>query len=224
MARPKAIVSWSSGKDSAYALWQARRAGELEIVAILTTLTAAFERISMHGVRETLLDRQATELGLPCRKVYIPSPCSNEQYEDAMGRAVAEIKAQGIAHCVFGDLFLEDVRAYREAKLSALGMHAVFPLWGRDTRELAREMVTEGLEAVTTCIDPRKLDASFAGRTFDAKFLDDLPTSVDPCGENGEFHSFVTRGPMFARSIPVRGGDVVERDGFVFADVLPLES
>jgi uncharacterized protein (TIGR00290 family) len=223
MARPKAIVSWSSGKDSAYALWQAQRAGELEIVGILTTLSAAFERVSMHGVRETLLDRQAAELGLPCRKVYIPTPCSNEQYEAAMGSALGTIKAEGVAHFVFGDLFLEDIRAYREAKLSPLGMHAVFPLWGRDTRELARAMVADGVEAVTTCVDPRKLERAFAGRTFDAQFLDELPAGVDPCGENGEFHTFVTRGPMFARSIAVRRGEVVERDGFVFADVSAVD-
>jgi uncharacterized protein (TIGR00290 family) len=221
MSRPKALVSWSSGKDSAYALWEAQRAGELDIVGILTTVTAAFERVSMHGVRELLLDRQAAELGLPCRKLHIPSPCSNEAYEAIMGRAVEAAKAEGITHFVFGDLFLADIRAYREEKLAAAGVHAVFPLWGRDTHALARDMVAGGFRARTTCIDPRKLAASFAGRQFDAAFLSELPPGVDPCGENGEFHTFVTAGPMFAREIAVERGETVERDGFVFADLVP---
>jgi uncharacterized protein (TIGR00290 family) len=222
MAKPKALVSWSSGKDSAYALWEARRAGDLDIVGLLTTVTAAFERVSMHGVRELLLDRQAAELGLPCEKLQIPSPCPNEVYEAVMGRALADAKARGITHFVFGDLFLADIRAYREQKLEAVGLHAVFPLWGRDTRELARDMLARGLRARTTCVDPRKLAPSFAGREFDAAFLSDLPLGVDPCGENGEFHTFVTGGPLFAHDIAVRRGDVVERDGFVFADCLPV--
>ena len=221
MTRPKALVSWSSGKDSAYALWEARRAGELDIVGVLTTVTAAFERVSMHGVRELLLDRQAAELGLSCRKIRIPSPCPNEVYEALMGRALAEAKAEGITHFVFGDLFLEDIRAYREAKLEAVGVRAVFPLWGRDTRALSLAMLEHGFRARTTCIDPQQLAPSFAGREFDARFLSELPPSVDPCGENGEFHTFVTAGPMFAHEIAVRPGEVVERDGFVFADLVP---
>lgn len=221
MTRPKALVSWSSGKDSAYALWEARRAGQLEIAGILTTVTAAFERVSMHGVRDALLDRQANELGLPCHKVHIPSPCPNEVYEALMGRALAEAKASGVTHFVFGDLFLEDIRAYREAKLEAVGVRAVFPLWGRDTRALAHDMIEQGFRARTTCIDPRKLAASFAGRQFDARFLSELPPEVDPCGENGEFHTFVTGGPMFSREIAVERGEIVERDGFVFADLVP---
>ena len=219
MTRPKALVSWSSGKDSAYALWETRRRGELEIAGILTTVTAAYERVSMHGVRESLLDRQAAELGLPCFKVRIPAPCPNEVYEAEMARALGAARADGISEFVFGDLFLEDIRAYREAKLGAVGMRAVFPLWGRDTHVLARDMLDSGLRAVTTCIDPRKLPASFAGRSFDAEFLSDLPPAVDPCGENGEFHTFVRGGPMFAKPIDVRLGPVVERDGFVFADL-----
>jgi len=221
-ARPKAIVSFSSGKDSAYALHLARRAGELDIVGILTTVTAAFDRVAMHGVREMLLERQAAELGLPCYKVPIPSPCPNDVYEAAMERAVLQAKSEGVSHFVFGDLFLEDIRKYREERLAPAGIAAVFPLWQRDTRVLAEEMVTAGLRAVVTCVDPRKLARSFAGRVFDARFLADLPAGVDPCGENGEFHTFVTDGPMFRRPIAVRAGEVVERDGFVFADVLPL--
>lgn len=224
MTRPKALVSWSSGKDSAYALWQVLRAGDLEVVGVLTTITAEFERVSMHGVREALLDRQVAELGLSCRKVLIPSPCSNEEYEAAMGGAVKEAKARGVTHFVFGDLFLEDIRAYREAKLGPLGMQAVFPLWGRETQSLARDMFADGLRATTTCVDPRKLAPSFAGRSFDAEFLRELPEGVDACGEHGEFHTVVTGGPMFRNPIDVRVGDVVERDGFVFADVLPVDN
>jgi uncharacterized protein (TIGR00290 family) len=219
VAKPKVLVSWSSGKDSAYALWETRRRGDVEIAGILTTVSAAFDRVSMHGVRETLLDRQAAELGLPCWKVRIPAPCPNEVYEAAMAEAVAAAKAEGVSEFVFGDLFLEDIRAYREAKLRAAGVSGSFPLWGRDTGELARAMLEQGVQAVTTCIDPRKLPASFAGRAFDARFLAELPPGVDPCGEHGEFHTFVSGGPMFARRIEVRVGEVVERDGFVFADL-----
>ena len=217
-------MSWSSGKDSAFALCEARRAGEVDIVGVVTTVTTSFGRVSMHGVRETLLDRQAFELGLPCRKVGIPSPCPNEVYEREMMQLMTAAKLEGVSHIIFGDLFLEDIRADREAKLSMVGMTPLFPLWGRETRALADDMLASGLSAITTCIDPRKLDASFAGRTFDAGFLRDLPQGVDPCGENGEFHTFVTRGPMFANPIAVTLGEVVERDGFVFADVLPPSS
>lgn len=221
MARPKAVVSWSSGKDSAYALAAARQAGELDVVGLLTTLTAPFERVSMHGVREALLDRQAAALGLPCVKVRIPSPCPNEVYEAAMGQAVAELARQGVSRCIFGDLFLEDIRAYREAKLRPAGIQAVFPLWARETRALAEAMLADGVEAILTCVDSRRLDRSFAGRRFDRRLLEQLPPGVDPCGENGEFHSFVTAAPGFSERIEVKSGEVVERDGFVFADVLP---
>lgn len=220
--KPKALVSWSSGKDSAYALHEARRAGAFEIVGILTTVTADFERVSMHGVREALLERQAAELGLPCHKVHIPSPCPNEVYEAKLGAAVARAKADGVTHFIFGDLFLEDIRRYRLERLEPAGMAAEFPLWQRDTRALAEEMLVSGVRAVVTCVDPKKLDKSWAGRRFDRQFLADLPPGVDPCGENGEFHTFVTDGPMFERPIAVRVGEVVERDGFVFADVLPV--
>jgi uncharacterized protein (TIGR00290 family) len=221
-SKPKAVVSWSSGKDSAYALHEARRTGAFDIVGILTTVTAAFERVSMHGVRETLLERQAAELGLPCHKVRIPSPCPNEVYELKLGEAVWRAKAEGVSHFIFGDLYLEDIRRYRVERLERVGIAAEFPLWQRDTRALAEEMLAAGMRAVITCVDPRKLDKSWAGRAFDARFLADLPAGVDPCGENGEFHTFVTDGPLFGRPIAVRAGDIVERDGFVFADVLPV--
>jgi uncharacterized protein (TIGR00290 family) len=219
--RKRALVAWSSGKDSAYALHLARRDPALEIVGLLTTVTDAYERVAMHGVREALLDAQAVAVGLALVKVRIPSPCPNEVYERAMGAAMAEALAQGIDHVVFGDLFLADIRAYREAQLARIGMTPLFPLWRRDTAALAREMIGAGLSAVLTCVDPKQLDPSFAGRRFDGALLDALPATVDPCGENGEFHTLVTAGPMFARPIKVAPGAVVERGGFVFADVLP---
>jgi uncharacterized protein (TIGR00290 family) len=222
--RPKAIMSWSSGKDSAFALHEARRSGELEVVGLLTTVTASFGRVSMHGVREALLDRQAESLGLPCWKVPIPSPCPNEVYEAEMARVLAEVAGLGVDRVVFGDLFLEDLRRYRETKLAEIGMSAVFPLWMRDTAALAREMIASGLHATLTCIDPEKLDRSFAGRAFDAELLAALPSRVDPCGENGEFHTFASAGPMFATPIDVEVGEVVERGGFVFADLLEASS
>jgi uncharacterized protein (TIGR00290 family) len=221
MATSKAFVSWSSGKDSAFALYKAQQSGETEIVGLLTTVSEAYNRVAMHGVRDELLDRQVAALRLPLIKVSIPSPCPNEIYEARMEVACAEIKAQGIHQIVFGDLFLEDLRAYRIEKLAAAGMRAVFPLWKHDTAALAREMIASGLVAHITCIDPRRLDRRFAGRQFDGEFLYDLPHDVDPCGENGEFHTVVSGGPMFADSIPVSVGETVERDGFVFADVIP---
>ncbi len=219
--RPKAYISWSSGKDSAYALHVARQQGEVEIVGMLTTLSETYKRVSMHGVREALLDAQAQAAGLPVVKVHIPAPCPNEIYEAKMAAAMDEAKAQGITHMVFGDLFLEDIRDYRLAKLSPIGVECVFPLWLRDTAELANEMVSAGLRATITTVDPKKLDRSFAGRTFDETLLGDLPDGVDPCGENGEFHTVATHGPMFSTGIGTVAGEVVERDGFIFADVLP---
>ncbi|HEY1547509.1 MAG TPA: hypothetical protein VGG28_06805 [Kofleriaceae bacterium] len=216
----RAIVSWSSGKDSAFALHAARRAGELDVVGLVTTITDPFDRVSMHGVREALLDRQADALGLPCAKVRIPTPCSNADYERLMTARLLAARDAGVTHVIFGDLFLADVRAYREAMLRPLGLVPVFPLWLRNTRELAVAMLDLGISARLTCIDPKRLSPSFAGRTFDAALLADLPADVDPCGEHGEFHTFVTHGPMFARAIDVSVGEVVERDGFVFADVL----
>jgi uncharacterized protein (TIGR00290 family) len=220
-SRPKALLSWSSGKDSAFALHETRLAGTLEVVGLLTTVTTAFGRVAMHGVREELLRRQIAETGLPCCIAGIPSPCTNEVYEQELTRVLLDAKTTGVTHVVFGDLFLEDIRAYRVAMLSKLGLTAVFPLWQRDTRDLARDMIAAGLRATITCVDPRQLDRSFAGRDFDEQLLADLPVSVDPCGERGEFHTFVTAGPMLTHGVAVVRGQVVERDGFVFADLLP---
>ena len=220
-ARRKVLVSWSTGKDSAFALHAARQDPALEVVGLLSVVTAEFERVSMHGVRRTLLARQAESLGLPCTEVAIPAPCPNEVYERAMAGAMAQAKRDGVEAVVFGDLFLEDVRRYREDKLAPTGLEPLVPLWGRDTRELARTMVASGLRAILTCVDPRQLDRSFAGRTFDAAFLAELPPTVDPCGEKGEFHTFACAGPMFRAPIAVRPGEVALRDGFVFADLLP---
>ena len=216
-------MSWSSGKDSAFALHEARAAEAFEVVGLLTTVSTAFHRVAMHGVRNELLLRQIAETGLPCRTVGIPSPCSNDVYEQAMAAALLDAAAEGVTHVIFGDLFLEDIRAYRVAMLSKLGLAAVFPLWQRDTRSLARDMIAAGLRATITCLDPRQLDRSFAGREFDAQLLAELPDGVDPCGERGEFHTFVTAGPMLAHGIAVVRGEVVERDGFVFADLIPAD-
>jgi len=220
-SRPKIIVSWSTGKDSAFALHEIRSANAYEVVGALTTVTAAFGRVSMHGVREELLDAQIASLGLPCRKIYIPSPCPNSVYEREMASALTEAKRNGVTHVLFGDLFLQDIRAYRERQLAGLGLQGVFPLWMRDTAQLARQMLDAGVQATLTCVDLRKLDSSFAGRSFDADLLRCLPAGIDPCGENGEFHTFVSAGPMFRAPIPVTVGEIVQRDGFAFADLLP---
>jgi uncharacterized protein (TIGR00290 family) len=222
--KAKAWLAWSSGKDSAWALHTVRQSANFDVVALLTTLNQTYSRVAMHAVRESLLEMQADAAGLPLIKAPIPSPCSNEIYEQAMGEAMARAKSEGVQHVVFGDLFLEDVRAYREKQLARCDMTPVFPLWGRDTRQLADEMIAQELSAYLTCVDPRKLDRSFAGRKFDAQLLSALPAGVDPCGENGEFHSFVNSGPMFDRTIPVTVGEIVEREGFVFADFLPQAS
>lgn len=219
--RPKAVIAWSTGKDSAWALHEVRKAGDVEIVGLLTTITDTFKRVSMHSVRESVLDMQAAALGLPCLKVRIPSPCPNEVYEARMVEAIRDLVARGVTEMVFGDLFLEDVRAYRLRQLQGTSIRPRFPVWGRNTRELAHDMIGAGVGAILTCIDPKKLDRSFAGRRFDATLLADLPDGVDPCGENGEFHSVVTAGPLFKEPLQVERGEIVERDGFVFADVFP---
>jgi len=219
MTRPKALLSWSSGKDSAWALHRLREAGEVELVGLVTTINRAAGRVAMHAVREGLLERQARATGLPLWRVPIPSPCSNAQYEAAMAGVVARAVAAGIERMAFGDLFLADIRAYRERQLAGTGLAPSFPIWGLETGALAREMVAAGLRAYVTCVDPRRLDPAFAGRSFDAAFLDDLPEGVDPCGENGEFHTFAWAGPMFAAPVAVVPGPVVERDGFHFADL-----
>ena len=223
MERKRAWLSWSSGKDSAWCLEVVRKQGEYEVEALLTTVNAEFQRVAMHSVRESLLRAQAESTGLPLVTVPIPYPCPNAVYEEAMAGAMEQARTKGITHMIFGDLFLEDIRRYREEKLAGTGITPVFPLWGLDTRQLASQMVGAGLRALLTCVDPRRLDASFAGRQFDTDLLADLPKNVDPCGENGEFHTFAYCGPMFRAPINVDRGAVVERDGFVFADALPKQ-
>lgn len=214
-------MSWSSGKDSAFALHAVRLSGDVDVVGLLTTVTETYERVAMHGVREVLLQAQAERAGLPLIRVPLPTPCSNEVYEERMRSAMDEATQQGVTHVVFGDLYLEDIRRYREDRLAEVDMTPVFPLWGRDTQELAGEMMASGLRAILTCVDPRHLDSAFAGRWFDAGLLEALPSGVDPCGENGEFHTLCVDGPMFSSAIDVAVGDRVTRDGFVFADVTP---
>ena len=220
-SRPKALIAWSSGKDSAWALHEARRAGEFDIVGAVTTVTDTFGRVSMHGVREELLHAQLDAAGLPAIVVRIPFPCPNEIYEREMAAAMADAKARGVTHIIFGDLYLEDVRAYREKNLAGTGIVPVFPLWQKPTDVLAREMIDAGVEAHLATVDLKKLPATFAGRRFDGALLSELPEGTDPCGENGEFHSFVSAGPMLARKIPITVGEKVERDGFAYADLLP---
>jgi len=215
------LFCWSGGKDSAMALHALRAAGDCRIAALLTTVTEQYDRISMHGVRRALLERQAESLGLPLHAVLIPPQCINATYEERMKEALAKHFARGVRRVAFGDIFLEDLRAYRENNLAKIGMQALFPIWKRDTRELAREFVRQGFRALTVCVDPRVLDASFAGRELDANFFADLPPGVDPCGENGEFHTFVFDGPVFKRPIAFRVGEKVLRDGFCFCDLLP---
>jgi len=217
----KIIVSWSSGKDSAWMLHVLKQQHPGEVAGLLTTTNEAFDRVAMHAVRRELLNKQAEAAGLPLHVVPLPWPCSNEEYEKRMGAAVKALVADGFTHAAFGDLFLEDVRRYREDKLKDSGLTPLFPIWKtKSTTELAREMVAGGLQARLTCVDPRKLDRRFAGRAFDLALLDELPEGVDPCGENGEFHSFACAGPMFNHAIDVTVGEVVDRDGFVFADLL----
>lgn len=217
--RPKALIAWSSGKDSAWALHESRRAGDYEIVAALTTVTETFGRVSMHGVREELLWAQHAAAQLRPIIVPIPFPCPNAVYEARMAAALAEAKSAGITHVIFGDLFLRDVRAYREQKLAGSGIAPVFPLWGRPTAALARQMIEAGVETHLVCIDLKHLPKSFAGRRFDQTLLSDLPPGVDPCGEYGEFHSFASSGPMFAQPILVTMGETVEREGFAYTDL-----
>jgi len=221
--QPRALLSWSSGKDSAMALYRTLAAKEYEVVGLLTTISDEFHRVSMHGVREELLETQAQLAGFELEKVMIPYPCPNAIYEEKMRDALVRWIRKGISHVIFGDLFLEDIRRYREEKLAQLGLTPVFPVWGTETSALAREMLRVGFRAVITCVDTKKLEREFAGREFDESLLADLPKSVDPCGENGEFHTFVYDGPVFKRRIPIRVGDIVNRDGFEFADILPKD-
>ena len=214
------LLSWSSGKDSAWALHTLRQNPEIELVGLFCTVNQEFSRVAMHGVRTELLQRQAQAAGLPLHIIYIPYPCSNEQYAQVMSEFVEQAKSDGVTHFAFGDLFLEDVRRYREEHLQGTGITPVFPLWGANTAELSQTMLAAGLKSVLTCVNPKQLPKAFAGRTFDAALLRDLPQDVDPCGENGEFHSFAFAGPMFAQPIPFTIGETVERDGFVFTDLL----
>jgi uncharacterized protein (TIGR00290 family) len=221
MSEADILLSWSGGKDSAWALHLLRQDPKVRVVGLLTTINQHFGRVAMHGFREELVDRQAEAAGLPLWKVHLPWPCSNEVYEAAMAEACERAVAAGIQGIAFGDLYLEEIRAYRVAKLAGTGLEPMFPCWGLPTAKLAREMIAAGVRAHLVCVDPRRLDRSFAGRVLDEELLAELPGDVDPCGEGGEFHTFVSAGPIFSGSIEVSAGEVVERDGFVYADLLP---
>ena len=217
----KVYLSWSSGKDSAWTLHRLRQDPRYEVQGLFTTVNERFSRVAMHAVRQDLLRSQAASASLELHEIGLPWPCSNQVYEAAMAHFLETAADRNIDCVAFGDLFLEDVRAYREKTLDGTGIEPLFPLWGMDTHELARRMVAEGLRATITCVDPKQMPADFAGRTFDSVFIDALPDHVDPCGENGEFHSFAWSGPMFGKEIPFDKGETVERDGFVFTDLLP---
>ncbi len=217
--RQRVLVSWSSGKDSAWALYQLQKQEHVELCGLLTTFNGANRRVAMHAVRRELVEAQAEAVGLPLWVVDLPYPCSNEDYESHMQQLLARARVQGITHIAFGDLFLEDVRAYRERMMSGSGIEPIFPLWGMDTYALAEEMLRAGLRAIIVTVDPRQLSASFAARYFDALLLKALPASVDPCGERGEFHTFCFAGPMFRHPIPFRIGQILTRDDFVFTDL-----
>lgn len=217
----RVVVSWSSGKDCAWALHLLRGQPGVEVVGLLTSFNQAFGRVAMHAVRRELVEAQAAAAGLPLRAVPLPWPCSNAEYEARMGAAVDALRADGVTHLAFGDLFLADVRAYRERQLADTGVEPLFPVWGVPTDALAQAMLAAGVRATLTCVDPKQVPTALAGRAWDAGLLADLPAGADPCGERGEFHTFCHAGPMFARPVPVVGGEVVTRDGFVFADLLP---
>jgi uncharacterized protein (TIGR00290 family) len=220
MSRKKILISWSSGKDSAWALYLLRQSGDYEIVGLLTTLNRQFDRVAMHSTRREILEAQAAAAGLPLWEVPLPWPCSNADYEALMEAACRRAREQNVEAIAFGDLYLEDIRRYREEKLAGTGIAPIFPVWGLDTRALVAEMLCSGLCARIVTVDPKKLPRSFAGRDLDGDLIADLPEGVDPCGENGEFHTVVHRGPMFRQPIPVTTGEIVDRDGFVFADVM----
>ena len=217
----KVLMSWSSGKDSAWALHKLQQNPDIDLLGLFCTVNKEFDRVAMHGVRVGLLQKQADSIGLPLQIIEIPNPCSNADYETIMGQFVERAKSDNIDCFAFGDLFLEDVRNYREEKLKGSGIKPIFPIWGMPTDKLSREMISSGLRTVITCINPKQTPKQFIGREFDDGFLDELPDTVDPCGENGEFHSFVFDGPMFKEKIEIVVGDIVQREGFIFADVLP---
>ena len=218
--RRKTLLSWSSGKDSAWALHKLRQDPEVEVVGLFCTVNQKFDRVAMHGVRRELLELQAERVDLPLAIIDIPYPCSNNEYETRMMAFIEQVIANKIECCAFGDLYLEDVRQYRESNLEGTGITPLFPLWGIPTEELSGKMVQSGLRAIITCVDPKSLPDKFAGREYDASFLADIPENIDPCGENGEFHSFAFQGPMFTKPIEVSAGDIVHRDGFVFSELL----
>lgn len=218
--RKRVALSWSSGKDSAWALHVLRQIPGIEVAALITTFNVAADRVAMHAVRRRLVEEQARRAGVPLWSVELPWPCANGVYEELMAAVCRRAVNEGVTAVAFGDLFLRDVREYRERQLQGTGLEPLFPLWGLPTGELAGRMVRSGLKAKVTCVDPRKLDRGFAGRDFDCSFVSALPATVDPCGENGEFHTFVHDGPMFASPIHIQTGEIVERDGFIFADVL----
>jgi uncharacterized protein (TIGR00290 family) len=222
--KKKILLSWSSGKDSAWALHVLRQQAKYEIAGLMTTFNAAFDRVAMHSTRRALVEMQAKAAGLPLVAAPIPWPCSNADYESAMKRVCDQALAQDITAIAFGDLFLADVRTYRERQLKDTGLEPLFPIWEIPTQALAQEMISAGLRAKLVCVDPKQISSSFIGRDFDQAFLQDLPAAADPCGENGEFHSFVYAGPMFSHEIAIVTGEKVERDGFWFCDVLPAAS
>jgi uncharacterized protein (TIGR00290 family) len=217
----KVLFCWSGGKDSALSLYQIQRGGEYEIISLLTTITEDYDRVSMHGVPRILVEQQAYSLGLPIAEVFLSKDSSNQKYESKMGEVLTRFKQRGISAVVFGDIFLEEVRKYREDSLSKLGLKGIFPIWGRDTAELTRSFMALGFRGVITCVDSRVLDKRFVGRTVDKHFLAELPPGVDPGGENGEFHSFVFAGPIFKKRIAYSLGELVLRDSFYFAELLP---
>jgi uncharacterized protein (TIGR00290 family) len=219
----KVLLSWSSGKDSVWALHLLRQQPDIEVAALLTSFNSAADRVAMHAVRRSLVDAQAARTGIPQWTVDLPWPCSNAEYEERMRGVCQRAFTQGITAVAFGDLFLQDIRDYRERQLLGTGLEPLFPVWGIPTAKLARDMIATGVKAIVTCVDPAQVDRTFAGRDFDQALLDSLPPGVDPCGENGEFHTFVYDAPVFSSPIEVRVGEIVERDGFVFADVLSAE-
>jgi len=222
MFKKKTLLSWSSGKDSAWSLYVLRQQVDVEMVGLFSTINQEFERVAMHAVRVALVREQAACLGLPVSFVPIPYPCTNADYERIMAVFIKQAEDEGVEQIAFGDLFLEDIRQHREDMLQGSSIKPIFPLWGKPTEALSREMVMAGLRAVITCIDPKKLSNEFAGKTYDASFLGQLPDDIDPCGEYGEFHSFAFAGPMFKQAVKFNAGETVERDGFVFADLLPV--
>ena len=229
MTARRVWLAWSSGKDCAWALHVLRQQPDVEVVGLLTTVNEAADRVAMHAVRRTLLEVQASAVGLPLRLVYLPWPCSNEEYERRMSEVIVQARDAGVTHMAFGDLMLEDIRAYRIRQLSGTGIEPLFPLWkpAGGTEALAKQMIQSGVKAVLTCIDPKQLSESFIGRWYDDVLLSELPAAVDPCGEHGEFHTFCFDGPMFTHAIPIQVGEIITRDGFCFADVmqeLPTET